>query len=221
MCLTNDTARVIRSGCAFEGALVSVTISGNRVTLRDWREDDLDPWRHWMHPERRWHELDGPYYSRPDARQIGEMIEKKRDAISADEWPVPRHSLVIAEGAANKLLGVVTWSWESQETHWITLGIVIFDSARWGQGIGYESLGLWSQYLFDSLPRLVRLDLRTWSGNHGMIRLAGKLGYTLEARFRMARIVNGVHFDGLGYGVLRSEWEQRYPEAFAQGIATT
>ncbi len=68
--------------------------------------------------------------------------------------------------------------------------------------MGYEALGLWSEYLFATMPRLPRLDLRTWSGNHGMMRLAEKLGYRLEARFRKARMVHGHYYDGMGYGIL-------------------
>ncbi len=48
-----------------------------------------------------------------------------------------------------------------------------------------------------------------------MTRLAVKLGYILEARFRKARIVKGAYYDGLGYGVLREEWRERYPDGFA------
>ena len=73
---------------------------------------------------------------------------------------------------------------------------------------------MWAEYLWMSYPEIVRLDLRTWSGNAGMMRLAEKLGFTQEARFRKARIVDGVHHDGLGYGILREEWEARYPDGF-------
>jgi putative hydrolase of HD superfamily len=48
-----------------------------------------------------------------------------------------------------------------------------------------------------------------------MMRLAEKVGYAEEARFRMARIVAGEYYDGMGYGVLRAEWEDRYPDGFA------
>ena len=54
-----------------------------------------------------------------------------------------------------------------------------------------------------------------------MPRLAEKLGYQIEARFRKARIVDGRHYDGLGYGVLREEWEQRYPAGFAAHLRAT
>jgi len=51
-----------------------------------------------------------------------------------------------------------------------------------------------------------------------MMRVAEKLGYQLEARFRHARIVNGRYYDGLGYGVLREEWARRYPRGFAAHV---
>ncbi len=40
-----------------------------------------------------------------------------------------------------------------------------------------------------------------------MMKLATKLGFRLEGRFRRARIVNGQHFDSMQYGILREEWQ--------------
>ena len=34
-------------------------IQGQRVILRDWRLDDLEPYSAWMQPGRRWQEFDG------------------------------------------------------------------------------------------------------------------------------------------------------------------
>jgi putative hydrolase of HD superfamily len=85
--------------------------------------------------------------------------------------------------------------------------------------LGYEALGLWGDYLSAAMPELARLDLRTWSGNIGMMRLAGKLGCKEEARFRKARIVNGAYFDGMGYGVLREEWDAQYLDGFAASVS--
>ena len=82
-------------------------------------------------------------------------------------------------------------------------------------------MGLWGDYLFGAMPDLARLDLRTWSGNAGMMRLAAKLGFQEEARFRKARIVQGVHYDGMGYGVLREEWQARYPDGFAASLTSS
>ena len=189
-------------------------IEGQRVTLRDWRLDDLEPYRAWMQPGQRWQEFDGPYYPRPSPAATDEKIERLHQHIQSGDWPDPRTRLVIADRAADTLLGTVGWYWIGRETNWLAIGISLFDPAIWGQGIGYEALGLWCEYLWAAMPQIVRLDLRTWSGNYGMMRLAEKLGFQLEARFRKARIVGGQYYDGLGYGVLREEWRERYPQSF-------
>lgn len=184
------------------------------VTLRDWRISDLEAHAYWLLPGHRWKDLDGPYYPGPSTDEIPQIIARQRSKIQAGDLPTPRTSLVIADRTSDALLGFVNWYWESVETNWPLVGIVIYDPAYWGKGYGYAALGLWSDYLFRALPMIVRLDLRTWSGNRGMMRLAEKLGYVEEACFRRARIVDGTYFDGLGYGVLREEWEARYPKGF-------
>ena len=68
---------------------------------------------------------------------------------------------------------------------------------------------MWIDYLFEECKAIVRLDLRTWSGNQRMISLAKKLGFKEEARFRKARIINGSYFDSIGMGILREEWVKK------------
>ena len=191
-----------------------VPIVGRNIVLRDWQYPDLPIWDHWMQPGHRWKELDGPYYPLPSDEGRARMLEQKRAEIEQGTGTFPPPSLVIAARDTDTFLGIVTWYWESRETFWPGMGIVIYDETRWGQGLGYEALGLWSDLLFRALPEIVRLDLRTWSGNLGMMRLAEKLGYVEEARFRQARIVGDTYYDGLGYGILREEWMRRYPRGF-------
>ncbi len=194
-------------------------LTGQQIRLRDWQEADLDTYAYWLQPGHQWKELDGPYYPSPTPAQITVNIAALRAEIERSAWPDPRHRLIIAAAATDTLLGCVTWYWESVETQWLSVGISIFDPAHWGHGYGYEALGLWSSYLLQAMPQLARLDLRTWSGNSGMMRLAEKLGYQQEARFRKARIVRGAYYDGLGYGVLREEWTACYPAGFAAHLA--
>lgn len=186
---------------------------GRSTSLRDWRVEDLPAWREWLLRPGRWKELDAPYYPLPSNEDIERMIAARRRDIEGDCLPTPRRSLVITD-EADQLIGTVTWYWESEHTLWPGVGIAIFDPAEWGKGRGYIALGLWADYLFRALPRIARLDLRTWSGNVGMMRLAAKLGFREEARFRRARIVGGEYYDALGYGILREEWEGRYPRGF-------
>lgn len=189
-------------------------MNGRIIVLRDWWLEDLEPWNRWLEPGHRWQELDAPYYPPLSIEQRDDLIERKRTEIEEGAAGSPPNSLVIADRRTDAFMGLVTWYWQSEDTNWPGVGIAIFDPERWGRGAGYEALGLWSDFLFRSLSQIVRLDLRTWSGNRGMMRLAEKLGYRQEARFRQARIVAGEFYDGLGYGVLRDEWEQRYPKGF-------
>lgn len=195
-----------------------IMLKGMSIVLRDWRLDDLDHHAYWLRPGHRWKEFDGPYYEGPAEDEIPAIIEHTREIIESGVLPRPRTSLVIDSQASNTLLGIVTWWWESIETYWPQVGIAIFDPSCWGRGMGYEALGLWTDYLFHELPQVVRMDLRTWSGNIRMMRVAEKLGYREEARFRNARIVNGVYYDGLGYGVLREEWATYYPAGFGTAL---
>lgn len=183
-------------------------LEGQSVVLRDWIQADIEVYKSWLEPHHEWHNFDGPYYpvTREDAER--RIFEVKRD-LEKNKFFAPRSRLVIADKKSNKLIGTVNCYWESKETNWLSAGISLFDPTTWGKGFGYEALTLWVDYLFEKYPEIVRLDFRTWSGNVGMMKLALKLGFIEEARFRKARIVNGQYYDGLAYGILREEWQRR------------
>jgi hypothetical protein len=97
--------------------------------------DDLPSWEHWMMPGNRWHELDAPYYPKPSPEDVSRMSAGARREVAAGEageWPDPRHRLVIADTDTDRLMGLVTSAWESEETNWLLIGIVLYDPATWG-----------------------------------------------------------------------------------------
>ncbi len=178
-----------------------------QIKLRDWIEEDLDEYEFWHTGRKKWMEYDAPYYKKPTKIEIQNKLNELRKSIISKSWENPRKRLVIADVKNNKFIGTVSWYWQSKETNWKSIGIAIYDEKFWGMGIGSDSLKLWINYLFDKCKDIVRLDLRTWSGNQKMINLSKKMGFKEEARFRMARIVNGNYYDSIGMGLLRSEWE--------------
>ena len=76
---------------------------------------------------------------------------------------------------------------------------------NWGKGYATEAIALWTKMVFAQLPDIWRIDMATWSGNVGMMKVAEKVGYTLEGRFRKARIVDNKYYDSLRYGILRED----------------
>lgn len=187
-------------------------LPGKVIHLRDWESADLDPYAYWLQPGHAWQQTDGPYEPSPKADEITAQCDRLRRQLESGEFPTPRRNLVIADGKSNQLLGRVNAYWEQQASWSINLGIAIYDPAYWGRGLGYEALGMWTDYFFRTMPQIVRLGLRTWSGNGGMMRLATKLGFQEEMRLRKARLVHGEWFDGVGYGILREEWLVRSPQ---------
>ncbi len=183
-----------------------LSLPGKKVTLRDIQSDDLAVLDIWLRGEQEWKKLNAPYYPAQTDDEVTDLLNKMPQRITSGAWPTPRNRLAIAKNADDQIIGMVTWYWISEESQWPAAGIVLYDPANWQQGYGYEALRLWGGYLFESYPQFARLDLQTWSGNHGMMRLAEKLGYRQEACFRKARIVDGTYYDGLGYGMLREEW---------------
>lgn len=178
-----------------------VSILGYRVELRDWRAADANRLAELLVPERPWHETNGPYFGRPTAEELAAL---RRRLLDTAELPSPRASLAVVRLADDLLVGTVTWYWESEETDWRRLGIVLWDETVWGQGLGTEALGLWTDYLFATTDAL-RLDLATYSGNPAMIAAALRAGFVEEARMRRARRwAGGVH-DAVVLGVLREE----------------
>jgi RimJ/RimL family protein N-acetyltransferase len=184
-----------------------VRATGSNLILRDWSEADLPVYREWLEPGHRWVETDAPYYPQFTADEADEHVASLLAREEAPSAIPTRLAIQMKEGGV--FVGSVSRYWISIETQWLAAGIAIFDPDYWGKGVGREALGLWIDFLFEAMPDLVRLDLQTWSGNVGMIKLAQKLGFTEEARYRQARIVNGFYYDAIGYGILKSEWQVR------------
>ena len=175
--------------------------------------------RFWHGPDHLWLELDAPYSGRMSAQELDTMVGRLRETIDRGELRDPRVRLAIADRKTDAYIGGVSRYWEDRDTLWASVGVNIHDSERWGRGLGFEALGLWIEYLFAAFPDWVRVGCTTWSGNERMMGLARKLGLEEEARIRMARVYRGEHFDSVGYGILRTEWEALYPDGFAAALA--
>lgn len=180
-----------------------------QVTLRAMTLADVEAYFDWMRPDAAWKRTDGPYFPLPDAETRAASKAKHHAWVARGHQPDPLRRLTIADRQTGAFLGTATRYWISPESDWPALGLTLNDPASWGKGYGTEALGLLVDLVFEHHPEVVRVDLRTWSGNHGMVRVAEKLGFTCEARFRQAREVDGERYDGLGYGLLREEWASR------------
>ncbi|WP_165209854.1 GNAT family N-acetyltransferase [Streptococcus tangpeifui] len=79
----------------------------------------------------------------------------------------------------------------------------------WGQGIVSEASAALIELGF-TLLNLHKLELNCYDTNKQSQRVVEKLGFTLEARIRDRKDVQGNRCDDLRYGLLKSEWESAH-----------
>jgi RimJ/RimL family protein N-acetyltransferase len=173
------------------------------VSLRDRRPGDLPTLRRWLtDPQAEWRRWDAPYFHNAATSEtlrayVGRLAESAPDA---DE------QVIDVDGAC---VGMVNRSEEAPEGGgWWDLGILIYDPAHWGGGVGTRALGLWVQDTLDWTDAHV-LTVTTWGGNARMIRAAQRVGFRECARVRGARMVGGQRFDSVKLDLLRGEWVAR------------
>ncbi|MBI3998429.1 MAG: GNAT family N-acetyltransferase [Armatimonadetes bacterium] len=180
-----------------------LTIVGARVNLREFHVGDAR-WLVRAMARGSWWRWDAPWEGRPSADDL-RRVPVHLDVLIRERASPPRR--IVIETRRGVPIGTASRYWVDERTQWMEVGIGIYQARHWGKGYGFEALGLWVDHLFEIMP-LRRIGLRTWSGNHRMIRLARRLGFRQEAAFREAYAGGSRVYDRLAFGLLRREWER-------------
>ncbi|HVE93653.1 MAG TPA: GNAT family protein [Acidimicrobiales bacterium] len=177
--------------------------------LRETQASDFDDQVRWSGLDAEWKLWDAPWAPSTPLNQSARAKWVSRHVTDRVAGSVSSRMEIDFD---DRHVGSVHWSWAEgwvdNQQDWPDVGIVIAESAHWSRGIGVAALQNWIDLLFSSLGSR-RLALATWSGNTRMIRVAERLGFAEEARFREARLVRGERYDALRFGLLRDEWESR------------
>lgn len=184
-----------------------IELSYDGVTLRCAKATDLQPLWCAFSADFEWKNFDAPYY--PVSIDSREQFEN-----SFFQRLVQGDSALVVEFETEPI-GSVSYYWESEETRWLEVGIVLYAPQHWGKQIGRRALVPWITHLFHTLD-IERVGLTTWSGNPRMVRCAKSAGLQIEGVLRKVRYYEGMYYDSVKLGVLRQEWAARYPELFSQ-----
>jgi RimJ/RimL family protein N-acetyltransferase len=167
-----------------------VLLTGNRVRLRRFGEDDVDAeYLGWLND--------------PVVTRFSNQRFRKHDAASALAY------LKSFEGTGNLFLhvsrreddrpiGTMT-AYVSPHHGTADVGIMIGDRDAWGKGYGQEAWDLLVEHLL-ARPGIRKVTAGTLQCNAAMIRLAERSGMTLEGRRRDQEIVDGRPVDLLYFG---------------------
>lgn len=170
-------------------------IHGERVTLREYRMEDLSYIRQWVNDEDITGLLSG-IFTFPQTLHDSEsflkmMVEGKTDA----------KGFVIAEKDTLEYIGQI----DLHKIDWLNrsavLGIVIGRKDRLGQGYGREAIGLLKRFVFERL-NLNRLELEVCANNERAYRCYVSCGFKEEGRLRQKVFKNGGYHDLILMSVL-------------------
>lgn len=178
------------------------------LKLREIMLNDLEYYFELNHPDKSFHNFNGPYFKKQTEAELKKYIEKLKEKLLNWETNVLKSKKLIVNMDTDELIWEVNWYWKSEETLWMEIWIVIFNEDYWGKWIWFEAMNIWINELFKENKNIVRLWLSTWSWNKAMMALAMKLGFKKEAVYRKARIVNNEYFDSVSYWILREECEK-------------
>ena len=174
-----------------------------KVSLKPFNETSLkEIWKQGFSTEQpEWTKFNAPYFN--DYQKYSSFNLFKESPIADFLFGDDCRCIVVND----QPIGMVSKDWIDEQTRWLEIGIVIYDSTKWSGGYGTVALQLWTNEIFQSIDKLEHIGLTTWSGNPSMMRVAEKLGFQKEARIRKVRYYNGKYYDSVKYGILREEWE--------------
>ncbi|AGN25322.1 GNAT family protein [Erysipelothrix rhusiopathiae] len=171
------------------------------IEIRKLQKEDMKLlWEYAFQSERPWMSFDAPFLDEHLPLSY-EEFEASRLELYLD---VDFRQGIFKDG---RLIGLVSYYWESYKTRWLEFGIVIYDENEWGHGLGSSCAMFWMDQLFTAFPNIQRLGFSTWSGNKAMMGVGENIGMTLEGRIRSVRYYQGKYYDALKYGMLREEWD--------------
>lgn len=149
-----------------------------------------------------------------------DQAEELAEFLTSSDWPF--HTGTPTRDSVLRQVGDGYWDGPSAQTFWLDRkgvvrlfdlddGTPLFDlriaSEHRGEGLGSQAVEWLTGHLFEALPTN-RIEATTRADNFAMRRVLQKHRYVLEARYRQTWPDRaGVLHDGVGYAVLRQDWE--------------
>ncbi|MGT2755744.1 GNAT family N-acetyltransferase [Streptococcus ovuberis] len=107
----------------------------------------------------------------------------------------------------DRLMGTVNFAKEI-EPDILEIGYVLHPDL-WGKGLIPEAASALISFGFQEL-NLRKIEIVVYDHNPQSQRVAEKLGFSLEARLRQRKKIDGSYQDKLIFGLLKADWEKRH-----------
>ena len=179
---------------------------GSRVTLREYRVDDLEAIRGWVNDPETVRYLSSRYWMPQSASNTGEFFDHATHAVGNAAF------FVIADRATDRYLGQIDLPSINWKLHSAEVAMVIGKGENRSKGFGEEALRLILEHAFQTLG-LERVELEVHMENAAAKRCYEKVGFQLEGVKRHAFFNDGHFADVAWMSVLAEEWRAARTDA--------
>jgi RimJ/RimL family protein N-acetyltransferase len=172
-------------------------LTGTRIYLSGFQEEDNTPIREWSQNEEVHRLLDALPHKPKSEEEIKKWMESSEDNA---------FRFAIRLNDDGRIIGFVELDgilW-NHRVGWISISIG--EKQSWANGYGKEAMRCLLAYAFHEL-NLYRLQLTVFSYNERAIRLYESLGFTKEGCYRQFLQRDGSRHDMILYGLLAGEWK--------------
>lgn len=177
-------------------------VIGERITLREYRMEDLPHIRSWVNDEEITDTL-SDIFLYPQTYQNTEAFLR---SVVEGSWN--SKGFVMADKDSLDYIGQIDLHKLDWKNRSAVLGIVIGRKDKLGQGYGREAIQLLQRYAFDEL-NLNRLELEVLSFNERAYRCYLGCGFKEEGRLRQKVFKHGRYHDIVVMSILAEEYLAR------------
>ena len=176
-------------------------ISGKKVRLRAFREDDLKNVLAW---------LNNPAVTRYlSSMRPWSVVEERGWLDRAMRNDDPTAVTYVIESADGEYAGSIGLMHIDGRNRRAEVGVVIARPEDWGRGMGTEAMILMLRHAFEEM-NLHRVTLRVYTFNDRAQRSYGKIGFVEEGRLREDTFRHGAWHDTVLMGILADEFFARH-----------
>ena len=176
--------------------------TGERVMLREVRQEDISGMRAWATDEAACESL-GTFYVSP---QTWEMTERSLSLFLNGD--ASGANFVIAERETGRYLGQISVNMIDRIALHGELSIVMTPDSR-GKGYAREGVSRMLKHAFDAM-NLNRVHLKVYEDNPAAIACYTACGFVREGVLRQHAYHRGRYIDVICMGVLRDDWRQTH-----------
>lgn len=179
-------------------------ISSQRVSLREFRQEDISGIRSWATDRDTTKFLGGGYL------RLQTWEQSERYLSSLLEGDAGGVNLVIADKDTLRYLGQCSLMMIDYTARHAELAAVMCPKQQ-NQGLGAEGILLMLSYAFEQM-NLNRIHLKVRADNERAVRCYEKCGFVQEGVLRAHSYGDGKYHDVICMGILREEWEEHKNE---------